>query len=209
MAVDKRKFVQIQIEALSIHYYTTLYNQLEAELKAYFVENISLITPEKRELLYFALAGIKSNQISFEVDNATITLSKVKYISDENFSAFTVNQIIKFQKKYDLISGLNFNVQSFNSKSMVYPFADCFLKLINMRNKLAHEMSHLSFTDSDIIEILSNDCIREKGTAWFDTLDTTLMSDESKSIFSNMLIMDNMLSELRKRAGKQNEKVDS
>ena len=49
MAVDKRKFVQIQIEALSIHYYTTLYNQLEAELKAYFVENISLITPEKRE----------------------------------------------------------------------------------------------------------------------------------------------------------------
>lgn len=206
---DKREFAQRQIEALSIRYYTKLYNELENEIKDYFVENISSISSKNRELLYFALAGIKSNQIVFEVDNASITLQKVKYISDEKFSAFTVNQIIKLQKKYDLLPDLNFNVQSINRKKTVYPFSDCVLKLINMRNKLAHEMSHLSFKDSDIIEIVSNDCICEKSQLWFEALDTTLMSDEAKCIFSNLLIMENLLTELRKRAIKNDETVDS
>lgn len=206
---DKREFAQRQIEALSIRYYTKLYNELENEIKDYFVENISSISSKNRELLYFALAGIKSNQIVFEVDNASITLQKVKYISDEKFSAFTVNQIIKLQRKYDLLPDLNFNVQSINRKKTVYPFSDCVLKLINMRNKLAHEMSHLSFKDSDIIEIVSNDCICEKSQLWFEALDTTLMSDEAKCIFSNLLIMENLLTELRKRAIKNDETVDS
>ena len=209
MAIEKRKFVQLQIEALAIRYFTILYNEMETELKSYFTDNVSSISAENRELLYFALAGIKSNQISFEVDNASIALSKIRFISDEKFSAFTVNQIIRLQKRYNLISGLNFNIQSLNSKTTVYPFTDCFLKLINMRNKLAHEKPPLSFSDSDIIEIVSNDQIRENSAMWFDTLDTELMSDEAKSIFSNFLIMDNMLLELRKRASGQNETVDS
>ena len=209
MEIEKGKFVQFQIEALTIRYFNKFFNELEIELKTYFTNNILSVSSEKRELLYFALSGIKSNQITFEADNASISLEKVKYKKDETFSVFTANQIIKLQKKYNLLTKLNFTIQSYNSKTTVYPFTDCFLKLISMRNKLAHEMTHLAFRDSDIIEIVSNNFICEQSDKWFYTLDTTVMSDESKSIFSNLLFMENMLSELRKRVNEKNETVDS
>lgn len=209
MSTDRRSFVQFQIEALTIHYFTNMFNLLEDEIKAFFIQNVSSIPLEKRVILYFALAGIKSNKIELEIDNELFSLSKTKFSKEENFSIFTVNQIIKFQRKYNLIQALEFNIQSINNKTTEYKFTDCLIKLIKMRNKLAHEKSHLSFNDSDIIEVLSNDTIYNNSALWFDSLDTTLMSDESKAIFSNFLIMEHMLSELRKRVGQNDETVDS
>ena len=209
MSTDRRSFVQFQIEALTIHYFTNMFNLLEDEIKAFFIQNVTSIPLEKRVILYFDLAGIKSNKIELEIDNELFSLSKTKFSKEENFSIFTVNQIIKFQRKYNLIQALEFNIKSINHKTTEYKFTDCLIKLIKMRNKLAHEKSHLSFNDSDIIEVLSNDTIYNNSALWFDSLDTTLMSDESKAIFSNFLIMKHMLSELRKRVGQNDETVDS
>jgi hypothetical protein len=70
-------------------------------------------------------------------------------------------------------------------------------------------MSHLTFQDTDIIEVLSNDYLSNHSATWFDSLDVSLMTDESKSIFSNFIIMNNMLTELRKRANLDDKTVDS
>lgn len=209
MATDRRKFIQLQIEALAIHYYTLTFDQLEDETKAFFMKNISSIPFEKRVFLYFAFAALKSNKLELDIDNLLITIPKTKYIQDETFSIFSVNQIIKLQRKYNLLQAFNFNIQSINNKKTEYTFTDCFIKLIKMRNKISHEISHLSFNDPEIIEVLSNEYINNNSTMWFDSLDTNLMSDESKSIFSNFLLMNNMLSELRKRVSQNDETMDS
>lgn len=209
MGKDNNSFLKLQIEALAIHYFTIVFNELETELKSFFINNIPSIPPEKREILYFALAGIKSNKIIYEVDNNSLSLSSLKYSSEETFSIFTTIQIVKLQRKHCLFTDLDFNIPSLICKNTEYPFTDCFIKLVNMRNKIAHERSYLTFKDSDFIEVLSNDYLNVNSAKWFDTLDTKVMSDESKSIFSNFLIMNTMLSELRKRACQNDEKMDS
>ena len=102
---------------------------------------------------------------------------------------FTSNQIIKIHRQCHLLDMFDFNIQSINNKNTEYTFADSYIKLLNMRNKLAHELSHLVFKGSDVIELLSNDYIEKNSSEWLSYLDTKLMTDESKSIFSNLIII--------------------
>lgn len=209
MTYTNTKFIEFQIEALAIRHFSLLFCNLEKDLKTIFGNNTALLSKEMYTLLYFAFAGIQSNCVKFDIDNAQISVPNVKYKTDVKFAnAFTAVQIIKLQRKYNIIQDLNFEIPSLNNKTIVYTFTDCFIKLINMRNKLAHESSDLNFKDSDIIEVVSDDYIKENCSKWFDTIDVSLMTDKSKSIFSNILIMDKMQTELRKRVDNY-EAVDS
>lgn len=199
MTKGNREFIQFQIEALVIRYYIALYDKLEREIKHIFSDNINQIDPTKKELLYFYLAGIKSNNVSIEYGSKTLSVLNSKFSPEENFSMLTLSQIIKIQREEHLLDIFDFNIQSINSKTTEYPFTDCCIKLLKMRNKIAHEISTLKFMDQDIIEILSNEYIENNGSEWFSSLDTKLMTYEAKSIFSNLIIMKKILSEVRKR----------
>lgn len=197
--MGNREFIQLQIEALVIRYYIVLYDELEKEIKRLFSEKIAQIDATKKELLYFYLAGIKSNNVHIEYGSKALVVTNSRFSSEENFSMLTLSQIIKIQREEHLLDVFDFNIQSINSKTTEYLFTDCCIKLLNMRNKLAHEISSLKFMDQDIIEILSNEYIENNGSEWFSSLDTKLMTDESKSIFSNLIIMKKILSAVRKR----------
>ena len=199
MTMGNREFIQLQIEAIVIRYYIVLYDELEKEIKRLFSEKIAQIDATKKELLYFYLAGIKSNNVHIEYGSKALVVTNSRFSSEENFSMLTLSQIIKIQREEHLLDVFDFNIQSINSKTTEYLFTDCCIKLLNMRNKLAHEISSLKFMDQDIIEILSNEYIENNGSEWFSSLDTKLMTDESKSIFSNLIIMKKILSAVRKR----------
>ena len=208
MASDNRKFIEIQIEALLIRQFIVVYDELETEIRNIFTENISIISPQKKELLFFYLAGIKSN-VHIDYGNRSLSVVSARYCSNENFSMFTSNQIIKIHRQCHLLDMFDFNIQSINNKNTEYTFTDSYIKLLNMRNKLAHELSHLVFKDSDVIELLANDYIEKNSSEWLSYLDAKLMTDESKSIFSNLIMMNVIIKEQKRRKVQNVEAVDS
>ena len=208
MASDNRKFIETQIEALLIRQFIVVYDELETEIRNIFTENISIISSKNKELLFFYLAGIKSN-VHIEYGNHSLSAVSAQYCSNENFSMFTSNQIIKIHRQCHLLDMFDFNIQSINNKNTEYTFTDSYIKLLNMRNKLAHELSHLVFKDSDVIELLANDYIEKNSSEWLSYLDAKLMTDESKSIFSNLIMMNVIIKELKRRKVQNVEAVDS
>lgn len=205
---DKREFIEFEIESLAIRHFMIVYDKLDKELKSYFLKNINKLSYECRELLYFAYAGIQGNKFKLNVNPLSIDSSSFKYKKDENFTDFTVKQIVTFQRNHNILPDLNFNITSFNTKTVLYRFTDCYTKLNNMRNKLAHEMGNLTITDKDFIEIISDDYINENASECFGDLDISQMTYEAKSIFSNILFTRKMLDGLGELATK-NETMDS
>lgn len=198
MAIDNRAFVQLQLEALSVRYFIVKYDEFESQVKTLFKSNIEKISSQNKQLLYFYLAGIKGAPF-IDYGSNSLKVNEAKYSETEKFSQLSLSQVIKIQRQNHLLEIFEFTIPSLIRKNSEYTFTDCCIKLLNMRNKLAHEMAHLSFTDKDIIELLSNDYIKDNSVAWYESLDTTLMNDESKSIFSNLLMMEQIMELLGKQ----------
>lgn len=56
-----------------------------------------------------------------------------------------------------------------------------------MRNKLAHELELITFKQSDIIEILSMNAIKENSIDWVADYDLGKMDDIAIGIYSNIV----------------------
>lgn len=117
-----------------------------------------------------------------------------KYNDRKLLSRLTMNQIIKLEKKERGIAKFNQNISSIQSRRLEYTFYDCCIKLINMRNKMAHEFFDLDIKeDKDTIEVLSNDNIERFKPKWlgnfnnYDELDFNI-----KFILSNYIYMKRM-----------------
>ena len=198
MTSGNGSFMQLQLEALSVRYFIVKYDEFECKVKELFSSNISKVTPENKQMLYFFLAGIKCSARIDYVSNSLKT-DVAKYSVNEKFSQLSFSQIIKIQRQNHVLDLFEFNIPSINSKTTEYTFTDCCVKLLNMRNKLSHEMDRLSFADKDIIELLSNEYIKNKSSVWFSTMDTELMNYETKCIFSNLLMLEKIEQLLNER----------
>ena len=188
MVSGNGSFTQLQLEALSIRYFIVKYDEFERKVKTLFSSNISKVSPENKQMLYFFLAGIKCSARIDYLSNSLKT-DDARYSENEKFTHLSFSQIIKIQRQNHVLDLFEFNVPSINSKTTEYTFTDCCVKLLSMRNKLAHEMARLSFVDKDIIELLSNEYIKNNSSVWFSSMDTELMNNETKCIFSNLLML--------------------
>lgn len=189
MAINNNEFVVLQFEALSIRYFIIKYAEFENIVKHLFRSNLSLINETNKQMLYFYLAGIKHSSY-IEYTTNSLKTNTAQFLTDESFAMLSLSQIIKIQRQNHLLKIFDFNIPSIMKKSVEYEFTDCCIKLLSMRNKLAHEMSDLAFDDKDTIELLSNAYIKENSSTWFSTLDTELMSNGAKQIFSNIIMLD-------------------
>lgn len=198
MSISSGKFLELQLEALSVRYFIIKYDELEKKIKQLFDQNISKIDTKNLNLLYFYFTGIKSNNVYCDFEHNSLKMDIIRFSEEERFAQFTMNQIIKIQRKQNLLNLFDFRVQSINRKTTTYPFTDCCIKIIAMRNKLAHEMSSLAFKDKEIIELLSDEYIKNNSEDWFGTLDTGLMNNNTKCIFSNLIILIHILDILNK-----------
>ena len=79
-----------------------------------------------------------------------------------------------------------------------YAFHDSCLKLINMRNKLAHELDSIVFKSSnDIIETLSFSTIEHNKIDWLEDFDLSKMDDMALGIYSNIIYMNIIINTLQ------------
>ena len=145
-----------QVEASLMRLYLEKFSILEKYLQACFIESVKLLDHEKQgELLFYAAHMMDTKNIDFSKCNVkcqTITFSKAKELS-----CFSTSKILNLQKHQKILNCFDKQIQSINNKMIVHELVDCCLKLLLMRNKLAHERSKLEFTQDDAIELISDD----------------------------------------------------
>ena len=74
---------------------------------------------------------------------------------------------------------------------------DCILKLLNMRNILAHKMNDLNFKNKECIDVLKNEIIQKRDIEWLEMYDLNLLSESARCIVSNYIYMDIIYDKLR------------
>ena len=209
MPTDNRDFQALQIKALAIYYFSIHFANLEQIVKNIFKEKIHEINDTHKNLLYFYLAGIKQSA-HIEYSSNSLKTEPVAFSVSESFASFSFAQIVKIQRQNHLNSVFDFTIPSINNKNVEYDFSDCCEKLINTRNKLAHERSVISFTNKEIIELLPDSQISLRSAEWFSSLDPDLMDNETKVVFCNLIFMEQIVSLLKARGGQNEpETVDS
>ena len=116
----------------------------------------------------------------------------------ETFKQLTTNQIIKTFKNDNCIKDYDFQIESIKSKTVFHDFYSCAIKLINMRNKLAHELKSCSFGEGESIELISIEKIRESELHMLDNFDISRMDNMSQQIASNLIYLNKILKNLQK-----------
>ena len=148
-----QKTLSFQIRYIIVCDFLDEYNQLERAIRNVFENNISNLSSSTKQQLYFYYGGKIGTYIEYESHG--IKINELNYSEEELFKQLSINQIIKIFKNNRCLEAFNFSIESIQRPVTVFPFYDCMIRLLNMRNKLAHEVSNLKFKDGDIIELLS------------------------------------------------------
>ena len=183
-----------QIKSIMIFEFLDKYNMLEKSIRESFETAIKTFNPQVIQQLYFYYGGKIGSSIEYET--RTIKLKEIKYNENEFFKDFTTNQIIKIFKNTSYIEKFNFNIPSLRHPNNDFSFYDCVVRLLNMRNRLAHEVSNTNFKNSDLIELLSLDDIKQNSFIMLQNYDIDKMDDMTKYIASNIIYMDIILEHL-------------
>lgn len=78
----------------------------------------------------------------------------------------------------------------------LYDFRSCMVKVIKMRNKLAHELVNCNFNTQDIIEPLSNENMTKYGEKYLLGNSEAVLDQMTKEVLSNLIYMDIMIKKL-------------
>jgi hypothetical protein len=189
-----KELVQLQIKSLAVFEFLNLFNQFETKIRDLFEKNIEELDTIIIQKLYFYYGGKIGTFIDYP--NDTMKLNVIDFKKNEKFRELTINQIVRILKQESSINFLKYKVDSLQYKTTYYEYMDCIIKLINMRNKLSHELSDLNFHEKDLIEMLSLDKLREYEFKTLQNYDLSLMDDMTKYIASNIVYMKIMLSKI-------------
>ena len=107
-----------------------------------------------------------------------------------------VLSIIKVFKKDQCIKAFNFEIQSIQRSTTAYSFYDCAIRLLNMRNKMAHKMVDLQFQDMHLIELLTIDQLEDQNFKILQNFDIRKMDNTTQYIASNLVYMLKIISVL-------------
>ena len=191
-----KEILTLQIKSLLIFDFLNEYNQFEKIVRTVFEKNIPKLPKEKKQQLYFFYGGKIGSCIEYE--DPGLKFQELKYDSNENFSQLTINQILKiFKPNPGVIPEFNFQISSIQRSMTEFPFFDSAIKLLNMRNKLAHELIHLEFKNRDIIEQLSMEKIISETFEILNDYDISKMDNDSKQIASNIIYMRAIIDKLK------------
>ena len=115
---------------------------------------------------------------------------------NELFNNLNINKIIKFDRKEHLIENFGITIDSVQTKNLSYTLHDVVIKLIEMRNVLAHEVDNIIFKEKHIVDNLSIECIKKYPYEWLEGLDVTRIDNESLAIYSNLIYMELVIKKL-------------
>lgn len=179
--------LSVQIKSLMIYEFLNEYNQLEEMIREVFEKSISTLPTKIIQQLYFYNGGRVGTYID-PAENA-IKLNAVKYKENDLFKDLKINQIIKIFQKNPYLEAFNFEIQSVQRATTAFSFFDCVIRLLNMRNILAHEMVNLQFKDKDLIELLTVDQLESHDFKILQNFDIRKMDNMTQYIASNIVYM--------------------
>lgn len=190
------------VKSLLIVQYISLYARLEKALVKIFREEIKAISHEHKNKLYFMHGAFLSSRIVYQYDIESFEVQGSKkswgFNEDDVFNTLNLNKILRFDRKEMLIDKFKIEIQSIQRPIIQLDFKDSCIKLLEMRNKLAHEFDQLSFDDKCIIEQLSESIIKEQISkySWLENYDSTSMDNISIGLFSNYVYTDLIMSQI-------------
>lgn len=197
--MDSKRKVDSLIKSALIVRFISEYCKLEKIVLSIFQTEILKVDYKYRNKLYFYYGINVGHNVFFDFDKDCVSLGNtVSYNENEMFKTLNLNKIVKFERKESLIKVLNFNVDSVVRKSSCFPFYDCCIRLMNMRNKLAHEVDTLSFQERDIIEILSSEYLKKYNYDYLEGYEINYSDENTIALLSNIVYMRNIIEKLQK-----------
>lgn len=203
----KKDILCFQLRAIVIYEYLRCFNKLENEIRKIFEENIQTLNKNFINKLYFVYGGKIGTYMDYEQN--TLKLREILFKEKETFKELTIIQILKLNKDANCIEKFKFQVNSLQQKTVYFEFYDACIKLVNMRNILAHELSNVNFKTKDIIEMLSDEKILENVDERVKNYDISIMDEATKSIFSNLVYLKLILSILNPEISFDEEEIEN
>ena len=149
--------------------------------------------------LAFYVGWLGSENKYIEYDTYSIKQEIWKYDEKKIQKKLTINQIIKIDKRERVIPLFDFEISSKTKKQLKYLSHDCFVSLINMRNKLAHDILNINFKNADIIELLPDKILISNQEPWIQSMDVNHISDMGREILSNYIFMKEIIIHLKEK----------
>ena len=186
--------VSLQLKSLLVYEFFKQYNELESTIRDIFEQKITTLPSEVIQQLYFYYGGKIGSYIEYE--SHSTKLHSLNYKIAENFKELSINQIVKIFKETPCINAFNFSITSLLRSTVEFSFYDCVIRLIKMRNKLAHEVVNFQFKDSDLIEMLTREQIVAESFAVLNNYDIQKIDDMTMYIASNIVYISRLLIKL-------------
>lgn len=192
--MDAKEHLILQFKSVLMVQFISNFAKLEKVIIHLFQDFIYKTDHRHKSKLYFMYGCTVGNEIFYDIERECLSLTGVrKYDDNEMFKSLKLNKIIKFDKKEHIVDLFNINIESVQKKSLVFPFHDCILKLISMRNKLAHELDKINYKDSDIIETLSIETIKRFPFSWSEDWDFDIFDNDCILLYSNLIYLEIVL----------------
>lgn len=186
--------VSLQIRSVIIFEFLNEYNKFENTVRKTFEKNIPSLPANILQKLYFYNGGRIGTYIDY--GESSVKLNVASFKEDDLFKELTINQIIKIFKADSYISDFDFCIESLQKATVTIPFFNCAICLINMRNKLAHELVDIEFKNRDSIDLLTLDQIEEQNFRILQNFDIKKMDNTTQYIASNIIYMKKVINTL-------------
>ncbi|WP_419673103.1 hypothetical protein [Aliarcobacter butzleri] len=183
-----------QLKAIIVFEFLNLYNTLENTIRFEFEKVLATLEKDDIYELHFIRGGLIGVFVEYK-SPLTLKLRENAFDSNTKFKELTINQIIKINKSKEYVKSLTLEITSVQTKTN-YLIEDCVLKLINMRNNLAHNIKNCNFKEKDYIEILSSHKINTLDYDFLKNYDLSLLDDMTKYVLSNLFYMEKIIEKL-------------
>ena len=184
-----------QLKAIIVFEFLNSYNKLEQIIRSHFEKCLDGLEKEKINELYFLHGGLIGTFIDYNNPMA-LKLRENSFKVDSKFRELSTNQILKMNRKNKLIDSIKLTINSEQTKMSVFTIEDCIIKLLEMRNLLAHDIINCNFSEKHLIEVLTLDRMNKLNYSFLDGYDLTLLDDMSKNILSNYFYMEKIITTL-------------
>lgn len=190
-----KSILSLQIRSLLVFEFLHEFNKLEKIVRYVFEINIPNMSDKIIQQLYFYYGGQIGTYIEYE--SHSLKIKNLIFKEEEKFRELSINQIVKIFKNNNSFNIFDFSIASVQRNSTEFSFYDCVIRLLNMRNKLAHEVSDLQFENKDLVEMLSFEKISNEPFELLQNYDLQKMDDMTRYIASNIIYIRKLTSKLR------------
>lgn len=191
---ETKEALLMQTKAFIVFHFLHRFNSIEKLVNDIFALSISSFSEENKRRLHYYYGGRIATYN--DQDQDWIKIKEVKFDVSEKFADFKPLQILKFDRQFNMITDFSFEIESIQSAMQIYDFRSCMMKVIKMRNKLAHELVDCNFNSQDIIESMSNENMVKYGEKYMQRNSEAMLDQMTKEVLSNLIYMDIIIKKL-------------